>query len=265
MVEDYGGRAPDTPPSTPSRLCGPSKLNEVRGLKAVTAMWYDIKGLRLPQCVPRHAKVCTQQSRYTKKKMNASAGGLVKCKQLSSCKSISKPQSSQAARVQAFLPFLFCDPTLLSKSLCLSQCTSARKTRVWRAWLAASHIVLVAHPQRCGRLAYIFTPTVLPHINRQDVDACSADAQRPCLKCLFAPAALPAEQNLSVGKLVTCMDQPDVHVAGSILFVVSSMIAVGATVDPSTADLAVQAGWMNEPITIQVGKDQALPTGLTHQ
>jgi len=43
------------------------------------------------------------------------------------------------------------------------------------------------------------------------------------------------------------------------------MIAVGATVDPSTADLAVQAGWMNEPITIQVGKDQALPTGLTHQ
>ncbi|KAF5836126.1 P-loop containing nucleoside triphosphate hydrolase protein [Dunaliella salina] len=43
------------------------------------------------------------------------------------------------------------------------------------------------------------------------------------------------------------------------------MIAVGATLDRSTAELAVQAGWMTEPITIQVGKDQALPTGLTHQ
>jgi hypothetical protein len=43
------------------------------------------------------------------------------------------------------------------------------------------------------------------------------------------------------------------------------MIAVGATVEASAAETAVQAGWMNNPVLIQVGKDQALPSGLTHQ
>lgn len=46
---------------------------------------------------------------------------------------------------------------------------------------------------------------------------------------------------------------------------VPQMIAVGATVDASMAETAVLAGWMKEPVLIQVGKEAGLPSGLKHQ